>query len=300
MLKKTNLIYIASNGRSGSTLLDLLLGIHRNIWTLGEFQVLPWEVMAQRQGCGCGDPVADCAFWKDILHKYEVELTKGNIHKFRQSHGQGKVLRGFELLRMFSRNGAQRNSNFAGYGQENALILQAILQKARRIKDVQYLVDASKDPYRLYWLAKSGFFQVYCIHLTKDPRAFVYSMIKNDKSNVRKIIRMSIRYLVENAIIDLVGRKCTDMNFIHIRYEDLASKPQETMNWIFSTLGLNSAGYNPTDFRQAENHAISGNAMRHRNDNIKLDEKWRVKLTESKQNIVKTITYPQAKRYGYF
>ena len=41
MQKKIKLIYIASNGRSGSTLLDMLIGKHKSCFTLGEFQVLP-------------------------------------------------------------------------------------------------------------------------------------------------------------------------------------------------------------------------------------------------------------------
>ncbi len=57
---KFKLIYIASNGRSGSTLLDLLLGTHSNIWILGEFQNLPWELIEPRQTCGCGTAVEHC------------------------------------------------------------------------------------------------------------------------------------------------------------------------------------------------------------------------------------------------
>jgi hypothetical protein len=62
------LVYILSNGRSGTTLLDLLLGAHPRVWTVGEVQNLPWEMRYPRAPCGCGNPVQESPFWAPILH----------------------------------------------------------------------------------------------------------------------------------------------------------------------------------------------------------------------------------------
>ncbi|ACV67682.1 sulfotransferase [Desulfohalobium retbaense] len=299
---KIKLIYIASNGRSGSTLLDLLLGCHPKIWTLGEFQILPWEIMTPRQTCGCGLNVKECPFWCNIVQKFDDQLTEGSIHKFRESHGQGKVLRNSELFRilMSQKSFLSHTNGFEGYGRENARVMNEIKRKVQDKKPVEYLVDASKDPYRLYWLAMSGYFSIYAIHLTKDPRAFVYSMIKNNSSDTRKTVRMSLRYEVENRIIDLVCKKAPLKESMHIRYEDLASHPQDTMKAVYQKFGIDFSDYDPDNFRQAENHAISGNQMRHRTDEISLDEKWRRNMPKSTQKIVQTITALAGRRYGYY
>ena len=297
---RINLIYIVSNGRSGSTLLDLLLGAHPNMWTLGEFQVLPWELLTPIQTCGCGQSVTDCLFWQNILDRFDKTLKTGTIHRFRRTHGAGRVLRWSELARLFS--GYCRPSTrtaIRAYGLENALIMREVLKIAKELKEVNFLVDASKDPYRLWWLLQSDLFSVHVIHLTKDPRAFVYSMTKYNLADYRKAFRMSLRYIVQNRIIELILRKTTSQRYVQIRYEDPASRPKETMHTIFTRFGISSKDYNPEDFRKAENHAISGNKMRHDDRGIFLDEMWRRRLPASRQYLIKAITYLTARRYGY-
>ena len=201
---KIKLIYIVSNGRSGSTLLDLLLGAHTNIWTLGEFQILPWELIEPKQTCGCGTAVEHCSFWKDIVRQHWEDLTNGSIHRFREKRRAGKVLRFPELFGIIFRKClSQHGKLIHEYGTENYGIISDVIRKARQEKDVQYVVDASKDPYRLFWLVQSGLFDIYAIHLARDPRALVYSKVKDDVGGSRKCLRLNVRYNIENLIIEI-------------------------------------------------------------------------------------------------
>src|SRR5438270_2363933 len=83
--EKPKLVYIASSGRSGSTVLELLLGAHSACWTLGEFHVLPWLLRTNVKPCGCGSPVAQCPFWQSITEDCRKELLHGSITRFRAS-----------------------------------------------------------------------------------------------------------------------------------------------------------------------------------------------------------------------
>ena len=76
MSKKIKLIYISSNGRSGSTLLDMLIGIHSKCFTLGEFQVLPIDYLYNTQPCGCNRRVDSCDFWADIIEQNKNIITE--------------------------------------------------------------------------------------------------------------------------------------------------------------------------------------------------------------------------------
>ena len=64
-----NLVYIASSGRSGSTLLELILNNFDEVWTVGELNILPWEIKETTQFCGCGQEVKNCGFWSLVTKK---------------------------------------------------------------------------------------------------------------------------------------------------------------------------------------------------------------------------------------
>jgi len=297
------LIYILSNGRSGSTLLDLILGSSPNAWTLGEAQMLPLDYIQNVQFCGCGAPIKDCEFWQTVCP--EIPLLKGRypIEYFRIPERKGKVLR-WELLddlRMGKVN--QYHEAIEEYGKFNAQYLQAVLKEAQNRKGstVKWLVDASKDPYRLFWLQQSGYFDIRVIHLTKHPNAFVYSMVKGQLPKAtQKVIRMSGRWLIENAIFTRLCNASFSKNYhIHLRYEDLASQPDLTSQYLENWLDIQLPSLGSKTFRQSENHAISGNAIRGRIDEIKLDDKWKYSLPLQYQRLVSLITYSLTKKYKY-
>ncbi len=301
-MEKIPVIYILSNGRSGSTLLDLLLGSYQNVWTLGEAQNLPWEVRANRPS-GSGKPIQECPFWKPLLPR--IPLDKGNypIELFRLGES-GKVIR-WELLSGLYQGKIPPYYQDAvrEYGKLNYTYFREVweaAQKERQI-NIEWLVDASKDPYRLFWLQHSGLFNIKVIHLTKIPPAFVYSTSKYELPKAtKKVIRMSGRWLVENTIMSLACHSNIAPNsFTHLRYEDLARQPDEALQKVSNCLGITLKPKSETDFRSMNNYAVSGNKMRWQNTPIKLDEKWRSCLPQKYQQMVWILTGLTAKKYGY-
>ena len=296
-------IYILSNGRSGSTLLDLLLGAHPEIWTLGEAQNLQWEL---RKGalCGCGLPLSQCKFWNRVLPNLALKTDHVSINHFRERDGGGKVLRYFLLPDLW--RGAvnkKRRELISEYGLLNARYFKTVHQAAEEWSgtSIRWMVDASKDPYRLLWLQSSGLFDLRVIHLMKDPRAFVYSMTKpNFQKAWRKVIRMSGRWLVENLLFFRLCRSAFSTNQVFfLRYEDLASTPNDVMARLCTWLGVDF--YQPIvrNFRKVENHAISGNKMRWQSSKIRLDTAWRESFPQRYADLVWILTYPLAAHCGY-
>lgn len=300
---KIPVIYILSNGRSGSTLLDLLLGTHPNTWTLGEAQNLPWELGTPGALCGCGASLRECDFWAPLLSPIPLDASPP-IEFFRESKGGGKVLR-WRLLPGLWRgtvSSRQIQQQIKEYGKVNAeyfsIVREAAEERGYRIK---WLVDASKDVYRLYFLQKSGLFDIRVIHLTKDPRAFVYSMIKRWlPGGKRKALRMTGRWIVENAIgLRLLSTAFEEGQSRLLHYEDLASRPQETISVLGNWLGLEASGFATSDFRDIENHAVSGNKMRWEDTEIRLDDRWKQLLPKTYAQIVYGLTWPVRKQLGY-
>ena len=111
--------------------------------------------------------------------------------------------------------------------------------------------------------------------------AFVYSMIKEEKSFIKKMyltLRMSIRWVIENLIIVKVANKYIGKRkYLKIKYEKLASDHTVQLQSIFNFLKIYDHSISDNRFRHY-NHAISGNKMRNENNSIYLDEKWKKEM----------------------
>jgi len=311
---KINLIYIASNGFSGSTLLDVLLGAHPEIMTVGEIQLLPWEIkLGGVDPCGCGLPVPECPFWKAVLNELGFNELKGTpIEFFRESHWGGKILRWKLLTKLLFKKDNRLNQQILEYGYNNYLLFKAVLSAANRHlnKKPYWIVDASKDFYRMVYLKRSGYFNMKVIHLMKDPRNFVYTTIKGLLSRrsignysptiLRKAIRMSGRWLVENWLIDFFCKKeFKPDEIIKIKYESLAGNPEKTLKYICNFLEIKYTKEILENFINYENHGISGSEIRYERKDIYLDEKWRYHLPGGYKLLTHVITFPLQKTFGY-
>ena len=81
----TKVLYIAGWGRSGSTILDNVLGQVDGFFSAGELMFLWRRGLIEGRLCGCGRPLRDCDVWMHILDRaYPAgvdahERSKGTI-----------------------------------------------------------------------------------------------------------------------------------------------------------------------------------------------------------------------------
>jgi len=67
-------LYIAGETRSGSTLLDCMLGETGSFFSTGELFLIWRQGFMQDLLCGCGKKIRDCEFWGAVIHRL---LTAG-------------------------------------------------------------------------------------------------------------------------------------------------------------------------------------------------------------------------------
>src|SRR5438105_3013640 len=60
---KKKIVYIAGYSRSGSTILDILLGNHSQVISTGELVYLFEDWNNPTRSCTCGKPYGNCSFW---------------------------------------------------------------------------------------------------------------------------------------------------------------------------------------------------------------------------------------------
>jgi len=283
--------------------LDLLLGTLPGVWTLGEAQRLLLEVEASNP-CGCGKKYGVCKFWKSLVPKIRNKTRLFPIGHFRLPSGAGKVLRWslFPQIFLGTVSGSLRKQ-IRAYGTSNVRYFSSVKRQAAKLsrKPVRWMVDASKDVYRLLWLLDSKMVDLRVVHIIKDPRSFVYSMANRDGSFPWLFsLRMTIRWIVENELAtSLAARRLAREEVLVLLYEDLARHPNKTRDKLAQWLGINARSWSPRSFRQKANHAIAGNKMRWSRSPIKLDERWRDGLPVPHQIMIALITFPWRWKYGF-
>ena len=311
---KINLIYIASIGRSGSTLLESMLGAHTQIATCGELHIWPHEIeLGGVRPCSCGSLVMDCTFWSEMYRRVNPQQQpQPQIHFFRERHNAGKTLR-LKQLKFFKadQNSLEQDQAVKTYGENNEKIFREFINLTYEQEGYKptWVVDASKDPYRLLWLVRSQLFNIKVLHIVKRPSAFVYSVTKNwiSDSSLAALrhmyydtARQSVKWSIENYLTSKIAENYLDINdYLLVNYEIFASDPLNTFRLICDKIGCPFEQNAVDNFRQGSKHTIAGNPMRYEKKGIVLDEKWKRQLPKLNRFLVESITRFNRSDYGY-
>src|SRR3954471_9249915 len=84
MPAKRTIIYVMSDKRSGSTLLENILSKSDETVSVGELALLKNHIFREGAGfrwnwnCSCGSPVKECTFWGEILEGVDTESPQFN------------------------------------------------------------------------------------------------------------------------------------------------------------------------------------------------------------------------------
>jgi hypothetical protein len=265
-----------------------LLATHPDITTLGEAQLLGHLAADAAARCGCGEPVAACPFWTKVRSHPDVQAMGAD--PFRESADAGRVVRPRWLRGVLT---GRADATTVRMAKPYAAALDAIATLANDELGASFVVDASKDPYRLH-LLRAGGIEPQVIVLTRDPRGFTSSMLAAGPPTLRRVARYAFRWLAQNLIFQRSARGA-----IVVRYEDLATRPSETLGGIGRRLGVDPAGFAVDRFRDTLNHALGGNPMRGRTEGIALDDRWRHDLSSRDLRLVWSIDGWWARRHGY-
>ena len=311
---KINLVYVASIAFSGTTLFESILGAHSQLATCGEIQIWPHEIL---QGgvmpTGSGRFVQESPFWNEMQNRVRpLRQAEPRIHFFRELHHAGRTLRS-ERLRDFGPRPlpAETAQKVHQYGLNNYELFKAFLDLVEETTSTRprWVVDASKDPYRLLWLVRSGLFNVKVFHLVKSPQGFAYSVTKrhvNQDDRLRDVKRLyytarkSLTWIIQNHLFTMIAKNhLQDRDYMLIQYEELAAHPRETFEKACAVIGCPYEEQAVDEFQNGSPFAIAGNPMRHDHQGIKLDERWKRHLPPPSQHIARLITSVNKAHYGY-
>lgn len=272
MSEQLKIIYILGSGHSGSTLLDLLLGSHSHIESVGEvfkyFDFLSDESTRpeEKRFCTCGKHIKKCEYWGKVRND------------IASIYGQDAI----EL----------RTTDSKKFIHYNYDLIQSILN----ISGKRYFCDSSKDFIRLKQFWKSDLFDVYTIFLVRDARAVSYS-------SKRKGYNLYVRSLKWNIynIWCYINLKTIWKNKKHIfiKYEEFSNNPEKYLRKILEDIDL---AVEETQFKfwEYRHHNLAGNRMKlNKTQTIKLDLTYIGKLSFMEWLVGTLFSFTGLKLFGY-
>ena len=280
-MSRVPIIYILSVGRSGSTLLELLLARRRGVAGIGEFHRFTDFIEADAL-CACGVPVRQCDLWTRVLDLVPSANTEGvSFHTDAFGLGLIRLLRAYFHC-LFGRPLGVRHRETACL---NARLLSATLEAT----DCAYIVDSSKNLGRLCAMHQSGLFDLRVVHLVRDGRGVAYSQCKPKIKSAAQHPAWTVprsfawavrRWIVLNVLGMLLGSTRLRGRYVRLRYEDLAADPGGMVDAVLAAAGIRDTPPLGIDASPMPiSHAIGGNSMRQRPLRaIQVDDEWRHRI----------------------
>ena len=291
-------LYIAGVGRSGSTLLDTVLGTDPACEGLGELSKLVDRGVFGENLCACGLPVPDCPFWREVLKLWQPLTRDRDLRAY--VHCQ----RGAEALFHLQR----RTRLIQAYAEATTALFACIQQVSGRT----VLVDSSKSPGRALALARTGTIDIRVLHLVRDPRAVALSMGKAIRKDAARgadratepvsAERAAVNWVSQNVQTEYVLWRAFRGRYVRLYYEEFLRDPAATLAPVGKLIDVDLgriASAAAQGVRLDPRHKVAGNRLR-LSGNITLDRGMAtLSATAPRHTAADLLTAPLRRRYGY-
>jgi Sulfotransferase domain len=305
-------VYLGGLGRSGSTLLERLIGELPGVCSAGEVVHMWQRGIVEGERCGCGRPFGDCEFWcavgQDAFGGWDA-VDVGRIAELRRTVDRTRAIPMMAASALHPSLRGRLDEYVGNYVR--------VYESIARVSGCQTIVDSSKHASLAFCLRRQPGLDLRVIHVVRDSRAVAYSWTRQvrrpDSARATYMTTYSPaaaagQWNVQNAALQLLARTGTPT--LRVRYEDLVSRPGATLARIASFAGLPAGGQDlqflSTDqggswARLGAGHTASGNPMRFLTGRIDIrsDERWRSAMPAAQRRTVTALTLPLLAQYGY-
>jgi hypothetical protein len=319
---RTRVLFVGGLGRSGSTVLELILAQSPDVCAVGEVVHLWERALRGDERCGCGERFSACDFWRRVgEHAFggwstvdveDVRALKARVDRTRYIP---RLARG--------RLPAAELAEVRRYAD----LYTRIYRAAAAITGARVVVDSSKHASLAFALRWAEDLDLRVLHMVRDSRAVAYSWAKqvrrpevvDEEAYMPTFSPMTVSALwtAQNIAFHLLAAKAP---VIRLRYEDFTTDPRGTVRWVRRFAGLTDTdealrvlddpsatplpdGPSPDGATPARRsaHSIAGNPLRFSDGPIRVrrDEAWRAALPRSSRAVVSAATLPLRLRYGY-
>lgn len=299
-------LFIGGTGRTGSTILDRVLGA-ANEWTsCGELAFFWRHGLVGNGLCSCALPLRRCPVWSKAL---EIVETQGPVDPNRMVELRRRFW-SVHLPSTISRRLTDRGLNRL---EEFPEVVARLYHAVAEVTGARVLIDSSKDAHYSMILRERTDLDIYFLHLVRDPRAIGFSWLGRkteagfggDRLMERRgPIKSSVYYNVSNLGSEWLWHDHPE-RYRLLRYEDFADDPAATVtaisNWIGEPLDLSTALRDDGTFSSAGGHLAWGNPNRFESGmgRVAPDIRWVTGQPRWRSTVLFCGSSIPAWRYGY-
>jgi hypothetical protein len=300
---RQKVIFVAGAARSGTTLVGLLLGQIPGCTAVGELRYLWQRGLIEGRLCGCGRPVPQCGFWRDVLRDAGMAdpITSLRITEALE------MLESPRFIADQLRGHMHRDRASAAWADRLAVVYRAVAQHS----GAAVVVDSSKPPTYGSLLRMAASIDLYVVHVVRDPRACAFSLQRSKAAADRPgggLMRRqpswkaALTWDLWNLAADRL-RPADPEKYLRVRYEDLVRDPERWLGRIAQMVRTEGALPRTRPGQRIDlgiSHTVAGNPMRLTPTiEVQADAEWSHSMQTGQRRLVQAISSPVMHRYGY-
>ncbi|MGB0370595.1 MAG: sulfotransferase [Opitutales bacterium] len=308
---KPTIVFIGGYGRSGSTMLDRVLGEIPGTISLGEVRHIWQRAFRENQWVGDSVPFRECPFWESVIEKAYGGYDQIDLDEVDRLRGIADRLRAIPKLRQLSSQPEEFKEAVAAFSE----ILFKLYSSISDVSGSGLLIDSSKHPCYAHLLLASGRFNMKILHIVRDPRATAHSWQRkrkrpeihweNKDMPTFNPVTSSLHWCAANRLMETFKKDIPEAYHL-MRYEDLVQDPQSAIRAAWGDFDLPEPDLS---FFSGKNEAVlanaftvAGNPFRFKKGtiSIKPDDEWKQAMKASTKFLVSSVSVPYLLKYKYF
>ncbi len=267
------ILYIISQRRSGSSLIENLLGQHEQIISVGEFRMLKGHCLKQGPGelwdwkCNCGKEVARCEFWSKYYLKGQSAQPAETALHYRISRK--------EWLQLLFGNAGKIVSKNRENGRKIAAFTLGLYREIGKDFPGKQIVDSSKDALQGFFLSEASD-EVIVLYLRRQLRATVSSKYKRAKMKGKK--GSLFKLMIGSFLAEIFNRRIAGLipedRLLSFTYEEFVQNKAAIYKIILEKTGVAEKPV-PDYFQPYHSHGIGGTPTRFEKRPVSYDDSWK-------------------------
>lgn len=301
-------LFIGGQGRSGTTLLDRMLGQMPGFFSAGELVHL-WAHGLAGERCGCGLPFTQCPTWSKVGESAFGGWDRVNADELVEL--QRRVDRSRYIPGMLAPFWPPYRRRLDSYVET----LRRLYTTIGDVADGRVIIDSSKHPSVAFLLRRVPDVDVRVVHVVRSSHGVAYSWTKVvQKPEVTDRVELMPRYWPVrsaawwtgyNGLFQLLSG--LGVPTVVVQYERLVQDAEGEIRRVLELTDQPATAENLAFFRKPDEvdlgptHTVSGNPMRFKVGplKLKLDEEWRGAMPRRDRVLVSAACWPLLHRYGY-
>lgn len=302
-------LFLGGLGRSGSTLVERLVGEIPGTCSLGEVVHLWERALRDDELCSCGQAFSRCPFWSEVGERAFGgwgRLDVEDVLSLKAAVDRNRHLPAL-LLGPWSARRRRQLAEYVG-------LYERLYRAAAEISGADVVVDSSKHASLAYALRRSDDLDLRVVHMVRDARAVAHSWARkvrrpeaSDPASMMPTwspLKVALWWDAFTSAFLLLGATRTPVHVL--RYEDVVAETDASLRGVAEHAGL-AVPPGPLPFLRLDavelspSHTVAGNPMRFTTGVVALrrDDEWTTRMPRRARRTVGLLTAPLRLAVGY-